>query len=141
MCYVAAIKSLQRKLNVSQRDLHIDMEVKTQQNRQNWPWGPFFSLPPWEPDSTGLCWGLSPIASCTFTAFLAVIWAASYSPINPPRSLSRVISVVSPVMSVGTLEHAFSSFAFLGEAEALEDARMFWGVLVHLLLYVQEIDR
>jgi len=28
MCYVAAIKSLQRKLNISQRDLHIDMEVK-----------------------------------------------------------------------------------------------------------------
>jgi len=35
--------------------------------------------------------------------------------------------VVSPVVSAGTREYAFSSFAFLGEAEALEDARMFRG--------------
>lgn len=29
-------------------------------------------------------------------------------------------------MSAGTPEHALSSFAFLGEAEAPEDARTFW---------------
>lgn len=49
--------------------------------------------------------------------------------------------MVSPVISAGTLEHVFSSFAFLGEAEALEDARVFWGFLVSLFLYGQEIDR
>lgn len=49
--------------------------------------------------------------------------------------------MVPLVMSVGTPKHAFSSFAFLGEAEALEDARMFWGFLVSLLPYVQEIGR
>lgn len=35
-CYVAVITSLQRKVNIDQRDLHIDWEVKKhqQQNRQ-----------------------------------------------------------------------------------------------------------
>lgn len=34
--------------------------------------------------------------------------------------------MVSLAMSAGTLEYALSSFAFLGEAEALEDERTFW---------------
>lgn len=49
--------------------------------------------------------------------------------------------MVSPVISAGTLECVFSSFAFLGEAEALEDARVFWGFLVSLFLYGQEIGK
>ena len=61
---------------------------KTQQIRQNWIWGPFFSLCPQEPNSTGLCWRLTPAASFTFTMFLCSNPGSFWQPKQVPPEVS-----------------------------------------------------
>lgn len=148
MCYVAAIKSLQRKLNIGQRDLRIDRDAKkkkSQQNRQNWTWGPYFSWAAQRPDFPGLCWGLSPMSPCSFTMLLPVIWAVSHNPVNIP--LKSLPSCFFGHVSRDTRTCPFFLCLLRGKQKLLRMQGHFGlglGLVFFLasgLLFVQEIDR
>lgn len=87
MCYVAAIKSLQRKLNIGQRDLRIDRDAKKKKVNKIGRTGLGAPISPGLPrglTSLGCAESLSPMSPCSFTMLLPVIWAASHNPVNIP---------------------------------------------------------